>query len=304
MKAEKLIADVYNSLRANPALWQSTLVVILYDEHGGFCDHVVPPIAIPPDDNQQEYSFDQLGVRVPALLVSPWVKRGVERTQFDHTSLLKYLIDKWGLGPLGKRTAAATSIGIAIGKEQRDDTIERITMTADQLAPPDPGKEEAAATTPTSHHAALQTMIAYLKIEADEELPRVFTELARGIEVLRGCIDWFLALIYGERKAMRVSPSQPDHISGKQGQQGVLHEKVTRFFIHQKKTALPALAAKIRDQTVSTPERNQAVRALASLTGRKFHRTEEDSTATKFVLGGASVDGISAASAWLKAQGY
>src|SRR5262249_48321692 len=118
MKGEKLIADIYNALRSNPDLWNSTLFVVYFDEHGGFYDHVVPPAAVAPDDHQCEYTFDQLGVRVPALLISPWVSRGVEHTQFDHTSLLKYLTDKWNLGPLGRRTAAASSIAAPIREAQ------------------------------------------------------------------------------------------------------------------------------------------------------------------------------------------
>ena len=84
-------------------------LVVLYDEHGGFYDHVVPPAAVPPDHHVEEYNFTQLGVRVPAILVSPFVKPGVIHTVFDHTSLLRYLVDKWGLGPLGARVAAAQS---------------------------------------------------------------------------------------------------------------------------------------------------------------------------------------------------
>jgi hypothetical protein len=80
---------------------------VLYDEHGGFYDHVVPPPAVPPDHHVEEYTFDQLGVRVPAILVSPFVKPGVIHTEFDHASLLRYLSDKWGLGPLGERVAHA-----------------------------------------------------------------------------------------------------------------------------------------------------------------------------------------------------
>ena len=109
MKGEKYIADVYNAIRSNPELWNSSLLVIFFDEHGGFYDHVTPPGAMAPDDHQKEYTFDQLGVRVPALLVSPWVSRMVDHTQFDHTSVLKYLMEKWGLSDMGRRTAAATS---------------------------------------------------------------------------------------------------------------------------------------------------------------------------------------------------
>lgn len=125
MKAEKLIADVYNAIRSNKSLWESTLLVIFYDEHGGFYDHVVPPKSISPDDHKEEYTFDQLGVRVPALLISPWVDNRVEKTVFDHTSLLKYLIDKWQLNSLGNRAASANSIATALrfDRSARQDTI-------------------------------------------------------------------------------------------------------------------------------------------------------------------------------------
>ncbi|MBN3847602.1 phospholipase [Paraburkholderia sp. Ac-20342] len=116
MKAEKLIADTYNALRSNQALWERTLLVILYDEHGGFYDHVSPPSnATAPDDHTASFDFTRLGVRVPAILVSPWCKAGVCHTQFDHCSLLKYLCDKWKLAPLGLRTQKASSVGEAMG---------------------------------------------------------------------------------------------------------------------------------------------------------------------------------------------
>src|SRR5260370_20850810 len=91
MRSQKLIADVYNAIRANELLWKSTLLVVFYDEHGGFYDHVYPPAAVPPDDQQEEYAFDRLGVRVPGILISPWVDARVEPTLFDHTSVLRYL---------------------------------------------------------------------------------------------------------------------------------------------------------------------------------------------------------------------
>jgi len=120
LEGERLIADVYNSLRRNEALWKTSLLVVLYDEHGGFYDHVTPPDTVPPDHHVEEYGFNQLGVRVPAILVSPFVKKGVIHTQFDHTSLLKYLSDKWGLGPLGARVAAANSFGSIISPDVQD----------------------------------------------------------------------------------------------------------------------------------------------------------------------------------------
>lgn len=102
--AQELLADVYNALRANDDLWNSTLLVVLYDENGGFYDHIVPPAAVPPDAHLTEYGFNQFGVRVPAVLISPWVEKRVVSTPFDHTSLLRYLIDKWSLRRLTNRS--------------------------------------------------------------------------------------------------------------------------------------------------------------------------------------------------------
>jgi phospholipase C len=114
MRAQRLLANVYNAIRKNERLWQSTLLVVLYDEHGGFYDHVSPPPCIPPDNLDEQFAFTRLGVRVPALLISPWIDKGVVSTQFDHTSLLKYLTDKWNLGVLTARVSHATSFASVI----------------------------------------------------------------------------------------------------------------------------------------------------------------------------------------------
>jgi phospholipase C len=117
MRGELLLGKVYNALRSNDALWSTTLFVVLYDEHGGFYDHVVPPYetqcpqACAPDADTPSFKFNRFGVRVPAILISPWISNDPVHTIFDHTSLLKYLTDKWSLGLLGNRTAKANSFG-------------------------------------------------------------------------------------------------------------------------------------------------------------------------------------------------
>jgi len=137
MHGEALIATVYNQLRANEELWQLTLFVVLYDEHGGFYDHVPPPGTIAPDANTTKFAFDKLGVRVPAILISPWLDKGVLSTEFDHTSLLKYATDKWGLGALGNRTAAANSFAGAFTRAAgRTDCPVALTIPTE--APIDP----------------------------------------------------------------------------------------------------------------------------------------------------------------------
>ena len=78
---QKLVKDVYETLRASPQ-WNETLFVITYDEHGGFFDHVETPfVNVPsPDGNTGPapyfFKFDRLGVRVPTIMVSPWIKKG------------------------------------------------------------------------------------------------------------------------------------------------------------------------------------------------------------------------------------
>lgn len=78
---QKLVKEVYEALRSSPQ-WNETLFVITYDEHGGFYDHVQTPfVDVPnPDGNTGPspffFNFDRLGVRVPTIMVSPWIKKG------------------------------------------------------------------------------------------------------------------------------------------------------------------------------------------------------------------------------------
>jgi phospholipase C len=85
---QELVLAVYHALATSPQ-WETTMLVIFYDEHGGFYDHVKPPAAA--DDNPR--TFGRYGVRVPALIVSPWIEPGsVSTTVFDHTSIMKTIL--------------------------------------------------------------------------------------------------------------------------------------------------------------------------------------------------------------------
>jgi len=121
---ERLVSEVYDAIRANAALWESTLLVITFDEHGGFYDHGIPGAAVPPDDRADEYTFDRLGVRVPAIFVSPWITPQVIHAVCDHTSLLRSLQDRWQLGDMGRRVSqAADAIGqLSLASAARTDT--------------------------------------------------------------------------------------------------------------------------------------------------------------------------------------
>jgi phospholipase C len=160
--SDVLVANVYNAIRKNDALWRSTLLIVLFDEHGGFYDHVSPPAAIPPDHHTEEYTFNRYGVRVPALLISPYVGSGIFSDLLDHTSLLRYLQDKWDLGDLGARTAQANTFKRAIetGKPARADAPMRIdpsTASTPALARPDALNEHQSAIVAMSHNLESMT---------------------------------------------------------------------------------------------------------------------------------------------------
>jgi len=96
LEGERFVASIYNAIKANAALWRSTAMLVTYDEHGGIYDHVAPPnctpdgfVAQPADTGTgKPFLFDRLGVRVPAVLVSPWVARNtVDNRDFEHASI-------------------------------------------------------------------------------------------------------------------------------------------------------------------------------------------------------------------------
>ncbi len=269
MRAEKLIADVYNAIRANETLWQSTLLIVAYDEHGGFYDQVAPPIAAPPDDPAQEYPFNRLGVRVPAILVSPWVEARVDATQYDHTSVLRYLTDKWQLGPLGARTAAAASVCAAISStELRSDTLPRIELTAAELAPPDPAQEEAAFGEINCHQTALQLLAAHLKAEAVQEIPLLASLAARCLEGLRFLVEAALRRLYGQTPGIRVSIAEPDKLAGTKDV--AARDHVARFIMRKKQYAAIGLKARLDDSALDAPQVGHALQTLEQISGRKF----------------------------------
>ena len=112
-RGEQLIKDVYEAIRNSPH-WETSLLVVTFDEHGGFYDHVPPPAAVPPGDTvtqsyvQHGFEFDQLGVRVPALVISARTPKGViDHTLYDHTSMLATVERLFGMKSLTERDKAA-----------------------------------------------------------------------------------------------------------------------------------------------------------------------------------------------------
>eukprot|EP00051_Salpingoeca_urceolata_P026845 m.478968 g.478968 ORF g.478968 m.478968 type:complete len:485 (+) comp21288_c0_seq1:150-1604(+) len=122
---EALMKEIYESLRAGPQ-WNETLFIITMDEHGGFWDSVPPPTGVPAPDDEKSYpdqfDFTRLGVRIPTVLVSPWLKKGTiisnptaeqkpaPNSEFDLTSIIATIKNMFGLKSfLTKRDAWAAT---------------------------------------------------------------------------------------------------------------------------------------------------------------------------------------------------
>ncbi len=139
---QDLVLRVFHALRTSEA-WKSTLLVITYDEHGGFYDHVAPPSA--EDENPE---FRRLGVRVPAILVSPYCQARSTSTgllgpdfHFDHTSIIKTILTRFcsengQIPAMTARVQAAAHLGHLLSSTRRDEPPghEQVaqTMTATQ----------------------------------------------------------------------------------------------------------------------------------------------------------------------------
>ncbi len=139
---ENLLAAVYNTLRNSPC-WENTLLVVNFDENGGLYDHVFPPQTTPPTPSaapatqstegccgnnwilNSTFDFSLLGLRVPALLISPWLRAGVDSTQYQNTSALRLVLDLIAANSLTERDANAPqlqSVFRQFGQDQvRDD---------------------------------------------------------------------------------------------------------------------------------------------------------------------------------------
>jgi len=99
VEGEKLLKEIYEAVRASP-LWNKTALIITYDEHGGFYDHVPTPLNVPNPDGKvsedPDFDFKRLGIRVPTIVVSPWVEKGIVEhksngpmsdSEYEHSSL-------------------------------------------------------------------------------------------------------------------------------------------------------------------------------------------------------------------------
>ncbi len=164
---QQFIADIYNTLIANPARWARTVMIVTYDEHGGFYDHV-PPLPIPTDIPAigPAGRFETTGVRVPALIASPFVEAGsVYSGPLDHTSVLQFLADRFDpahtySAAVSRRQTSLSRLSAALTRVVPRTDIESVTIPSAALvaaavpAVPSFRAEGAAANSKAMYHAA------------------------------------------------------------------------------------------------------------------------------------------------------
>jgi phospholipase C len=108
---ETFLSDIYKAVTSSPN-WKHTVLIITFDEWGGFFDHVAPPLAPIPDATAAAGDTDgRLGFRVPTIVISPMAKRAsISHEQFDHTSILRMIEWRWSLPALSKRDVSANNL--------------------------------------------------------------------------------------------------------------------------------------------------------------------------------------------------
>jgi phospholipase C len=125
---EDFLRRVYEAAATNPNRWRKTVLINYYDEHGGFYDHVPPPVIGYQTNGNPSHTFKSLGVRIPGIIVSPYVDRGcLCHDLFDHTSVLQFLAEVFTPGtPYSReveerKAKGIKSISVALGEAPRAD---------------------------------------------------------------------------------------------------------------------------------------------------------------------------------------
>jgi phospholipase C len=128
---EQLLHSVYAALCNARDVFEKTLLIVTYDEHGGLYDHMPPPPAASPFSVGQVANFDysRYGVRVPILFINPYIQPGTifcppQGCYFDHTTIVSTLLKKYGLGSLTARDASAPTLASLIDKGNSPRTLD------------------------------------------------------------------------------------------------------------------------------------------------------------------------------------
>jgi phospholipase C len=155
-RGDALVCALYETLRQQPEIFEKTLLLITYDEHGGWYDHVPPPEGIPPGDQldrgflrnlidkfvkrgRHSFDFRRLGARVPTIAVSPWILPGtLDDTPYDHASIPRTVRELFAPGalPLSARDAGVASFAHLVAGVDHPRRGDELPSLEDLLTPP------------------------------------------------------------------------------------------------------------------------------------------------------------------------
>ena len=205
---ELFLKQLYDALTANPDLWRKTLLIISFDEHGGTYDHIAPPWGAappwgdqtPPVKLEHGFKFNRYGVRVPTLMISPWVDEGVVfrspiDAPFDHTSLIATILTWKGIDPktagMGERVARAPTFESVLTRATpRDDVVNLKVSPATAAYAASPPAATDIPPTPMQFNV-LPKLLLHLagKQLSDLEMIEAMVEVLSGVKTAQDLFD-------------------------------------------------------------------------------------------------------------------
>ncbi len=183
---EKLIRDVYAALASNKKTWSTSVLIVTYDEHGGFFDREHPPAAVPPrpaaSDPEFGFRFDLLGPRVPAVVVSPFIEAGTVFDEvLDHTSIAATLRAIFGFEEtLTDRDAKASGVEALLTREDGRSPVDLPEVPLPRIeSAPEVWAEGVTSDGTIELNDLQQQLIAMAqRIEAEQEPPAAVEGIA------------------------------------------------------------------------------------------------------------------------------
>jgi phospholipase C len=187
-----LIKRTYEAIRNSP-LWEHSMLIITWDECGGFYDHVAPPATVPPGDpkadevaNHHQFAFDQLGPRVPAVVISPLIPKNlVDHRVYDHASVPATIERAFGLAPLTARDQHANSLTTLVSLGQpRQDTPTQLVVPDNYEFPDAPrvDRDPASLTGPVDDEAlpgfVFSAVVQDFELRDPSEYPAIQAKVA------------------------------------------------------------------------------------------------------------------------------
>jgi phospholipase C len=229
---EKLIKRTYEAIRNSP-IWEQSLLIVTYDEGGGFYDHVRPGPTVPPGDSVTDpvndhhgFAFDQLGVRVPAIVCSPWIPRNtIDHREYEHASVPATVERLWGLPNMNDRDQHARDLTSLLSlSAPRTDAPTRLPDAAPPDAQCDDDDEGTGTTSaPLRARAPYGTVLdSITRTRAREQNPLAITSTAAGFFQVALRQDLLLATGRAERQAIAAQARRFDTM----GEVGVYAQRV------------------------------------------------------------------------------